>query len=505
MFLRPADEFRVFHDAEGRLTHSRHGLSHPRWGAVFMRAHNHDPPAVVVSNYQPKLKRWLVFAPVATVVFGLITFGALVAYYHNRALPGTSLASVGLSGKTEAQAVQLLQAQASSLKAVIEVDSQTKQVSYAELGLTFDVSGSLKPAFDRGLLSPPGLNDQKLSYRVKVDDQKLQAYLANITKVNQAAVDASIEIKDGKVVISPEKAGKSYGIDPAIAKQTLLAAARSGQSAKLTVANYSSKPAITSDLLATAKTEAETMIKTPLTITVHNTKVVPNPAQIGSWLIVTKTKQGATIAADSVRVGAYLDAVAKPYVKPPRAKVVVQNEDGSEKVLSAGASGIDITNKEGSAKEIATAINQHTSYNKALTIAYSDPKTIKAADYAKWIDVDLTNKRMYAYEHGTLVKEFLVSAGAPATPTVKGQFAIKTKVRKQDMRGFNADGSRYLQPDVEYVNYFYQDYAIHGNYWRPKSYFGNVNSSHGCVGVVNNDAAWIYDWAPVGTVVITHD
>ncbi len=72
------------------------------------------------------------------------------------------------------------------------------------------------------------------------------------------------------------------------------------------------------------------------------------------------------------------------------------------------------------------------------------------------------------------------------------------------MQGGNADGSRYFQPDVPYVNYFYADYAVHGNYWRPSSYFGNINSSHGCIGVSVGDGAWIYDWASIGTPVIVH-
>ncbi len=112
---------------------------------------------------------------------------------------------------------------------------------------------------------------------------------------------------------------------------------------------------------------------------------------------------------------------------------------------------------------------------------------------------------MYAYEKTNLMRTFLVSAGEPGTPTVLGQYAIKTKVAKQDMRGQNTDGSRYSQTNVQWVNYFHQDYAIHGNHWRPTSYFGNINSSHGCVGIVNSDAEWIYNWAPVGTPVIVYD
>ena len=73
------------------------------------------------------------------------------------------------------------------------------------------------------------------------------------------------------------------------------------------------------------------------------------------------------------------------------------------------------------------------------------------------------------------------------------------------MKGANVDGSRYFQAAVPYVNYFYGSYAIHGNYWRPDSWFGNINSSHGCVGINDPDDAWVYNWAPIGTPVIVHE
>jgi len=55
-----------------------------------------------------------------------------------------------------------------------------------------------------------------------------------------------------------------------------------------------------------------------------------------------------------------------------------------------------------------------------------------------------------------------------------------------------------------WVSYFYDDFAIHGKLLAAVDYFGNINSSHGCVGVQDDDAQWIYSWAPIGTPVIVH-
>jgi lipoprotein-anchoring transpeptidase ErfK/SrfK len=107
---------------------------------------------------------------------------------------------------------------------------------------------------------------------------------------------------------------------------------------------------------------------------------------------------------------------------------------------------------------------------------------------------------LYAYQNGQLVNTFLITAGAPATPTPIGEFHIWDKVALQTMTG-----PGYVQPRVPWINYFdHSGDAVHGNYWRPSSVFGNVNTSHGCVGVQVDQAEWIYNWAPIGTTVITH-
>ena len=89
------------------------------------------------------------------------------------------------------------------------------------------------------------------------------------------------------------------------------------------------------------------------------------------------------------------------------------------------------------------------------------------------------------------------------TPTVKGSFKIYAKIPLQDMRGPSPykniyPSGKYWIKNVPNVMYFYQSYAIHGNYWR--GYFGSPGS-HGCVGVAPTDAQWLYNWANIGTRV----
>ena len=114
----------------------------------------------------------------------------------------------------------------------------------------------------------------------------------------------------------------------------------------------------------------------------------------------------------------------------------------------------------------------------------------------RWIDVDLSNQRLVAYEGDTPVYWVTVSTGLPGTPTVTGQYRIYVKYLAQTM-----SGPGYYLPDVPYVMYFYQGYGIHGTYWHNN--FGHP-MSHGCVNTPTPDAQWLYNWADVGTLVNVH-
>jgi LysM repeat protein len=114
----------------------------------------------------------------------------------------------------------------------------------------------------------------------------------------------------------------------------------------------------------------------------------------------------------------------------------------------------------------------------------------------RWIDVDISSQRLTAYQGNSPVFSALISSGLPRTPTVIGRFRVQTKLRSTRMRG-----PGYDLPGVPYTMYFYKGYAIHGTYWHNN--FGHP-MSHGCVNMRTSDAGWLFNWASVGTPVVTH-
>lgn len=119
----------------------------------------------------------------------------------------------------------------------------------------------------------------------------------------------------------------------------------------------------------------------------------------------------------------------------------------------------------------------------------------------KWIEVNLTEQKLYAWEGNQKVFEFLVSTGRDGYKTPTGEFTVWRKVKYQAYKGGSKErGDYYYLPNVPYSLFFYNDsvakfkgYAVHGAYWHND--FGIKRRSSGCVNVKPEEMAKIYYWA----------
>ncbi len=126
-------------------------------------------------------------------------------------------------------------------------------------------------------------------------------------------------------------------------------------------------------------------------------------------------------------------------------------------------------------------------------------KAPAASSAGKLVVVNLSHQWLYAYKDGELVFDAPVSTGRDGMNTPAGSFSVYSKTKLQTMRG-SQGGEPWVVPDVPNVMYINGDVAIHGTYWHNK--FGTgARLSHGCINLPLRSAAWLYDWAPVGTAV----
>ncbi len=117
----------------------------------------------------------------------------------------------------------------------------------------------------------------------------------------------------------------------------------------------------------------------------------------------------------------------------------------------------------------------------------------------RWIDVDLDQQVLVAYEGPRPVYATLVSSGRRDEhrpernfETPAGSFRIQSKHVTTTMDGDTATDGPYSIEDVPWVMYFQGSYALHAAFWH--NFFG-WRMSHGCVNLAPGDARRLFLWA----------
>jgi lipoprotein-anchoring transpeptidase ErfK/SrfK len=145
---------------------------------------------------------------------------------------------------------------------------------------------------------------------------------------------------------------------------------------------------------------------------------------------------------------------------------------------------------------------------KPVGPAISRPASIGPTE--RWVDVNLSRQWATAAEGDTVVRGMPVTTGKAGFGTPTGLYSIFSRVYNETMDSAtigiprnSAEG--YYLKDILYTQYFADGgIALHTNYWQPGSVFGAYPTSHGCVGMRQADAAFLWDFATFGSRVYVH-
>jgi len=133
----------------------------------------------------------------------------------------------------------------------------------------------------------------------------------------------------------------------------------------------------------------------------------------------------------------------------------------------------------------------------------------------KEIVVSLSHQWMWAYQGGKLVYNSAVMTGRPALATPTGTYHVFLKLHPTYFYSPWPPGSPYWYPPT-FINYALEwragGFFLHDSWWHtvygpgtngwhydPK--YGWQWGTHGCVAMPLSAAAWLYNWAPIGTTV----
>ncbi len=126
----------------------------------------------------------------------------------------------------------------------------------------------------------------------------------------------------------------------------------------------------------------------------------------------------------------------------------------------------------------------------AAVVRKSDPPE-DLKENERWIDIDLSEQTLVAYEGERPVFATLVSTGRKEFETPTGSFRVYSKHVSITMDDTEAGEEAYSIEDIPWTQYFEEGYALHTAFWHNR--FGRVRS-HGCINLAPADARRLFFW-----------
>ncbi len=477
---------------------------------------------------QPIMRARTKVLTTVAVAVPLVLLGAGTAYathYQDRALPGSSVAGVPVAGLTRAEVAAAVQRRADQVTIMLDTGEVTRTAHLADLGYAVDVQPTVDAVFRANeswssyassLVSP-----RDVEAVLHLDPARTQKVVADLVRsAGRAGSDASVKLAPTKksFVVVPAVTGKSF---TATSFQDVVAAAGHGlKSATTTVKFVDSVPAVTTAEAQHVADQANALVARTVQVSDGDAEHTASKKAKASWVAIPLA-DGAlgTPTLDTAKVQSWVRNIDKDVEKAPTAGVRNVNASGAvAQVVTAAKDGVTVTNADAVAAAAVAALQSGQDYEGSFekrprpatwtehpVAAGAERLAYHASSGQKWVDVNLRAHTMTAYVGAKAVRgPVKMVNGSDKKPTVVGTFKVYLKLQKQTMRGSNADGTKYETPDVPWISYFHNGFALHGAPWRSTFGYAGARGSHGCINLPVPTAKWIYGFATVGTPVVTH-
>lgn len=461
---------------------------------------------------------------------------AVYAYkdqFEGKAFFGTKIFGEDVGGKTLDEVQTVLNKKISGITFSFLVDNTEVTVKPDEAGVVFNSGNSARQALAKGKkgkwyqswtyafssllykinpfagekVEPKLSENSEINY--KINDEKLTSFTQSLsTKFNVESQNAGLVMTGADVQVIPAVYGRKIVSDSV--KLQIIAAVKRGDSNKVKVEVEKVNPSIIEADTKEAINQAKNLISLPVTYYYKGQNFVPDKATIASWVIFNTQdvggKQKLVPAIDAKRAYSYIYSLAGK-INIPTINKKVSIENGSKQtVTQEGRDGLAVDVDRAS---VATADNLNAGKLVNLEIPTyvvkykTQVNNIFVANWDKYIEINLSTQTLYAYTAGgNLVGSWRICSGKSGFATPTGTHLVLGKSSWIRMQGGWGTSEYYNLYPIKWATWFTgSGHAIHDAYWR--SSFG-YPASHGCINMPDDGAAFIYNWASVGTPVVVH-
>lgn len=481
--------------------------------------------------------------PITLALLIILWLGACLYIYYMAAGPiaaGTNIQGVNVGGMSPDQAARKIDNEFNRNRVLnLTADGETWQVNPMEFGLWVDPNATAQQAYLYGrgdehwqqlarmLTGQPG---PTLEPVVVFSESKAKDQLAAISGiVYQLPGDPSFVFDAGAWTLIAGEPGRSMDLNATLAKLKTnpTQVISQGRMELVTVPIYADLkpyqdqlPVIEGLLMKPLQVQAYD----PITDT-RQTWDVPREL-LGSWLRLSYTEGLLEVRVDEAGFGPFLTQLErelpddKTFILPPIAYnltdrwragtpyIVTLHYPPTEYVIAPGDTLLRISYRQQMPAWMILKANPSVNADvlpigTTLTIPSRNDLLPLPIVMGKRIKLSISEQRMWVYENGEQIREFVISTGINRSPTQPGVFQTQL---------YDPDAYASVW-DLRMPNFIgiYQSWEgfWNGTHGLPTLsggrllWEGNLGHpvSYGCIILKLDEAEWLYSWAPLGTVV----
>lgn len=426
------------------------------------------------------------------------------AAWQNRMMPLVQIGEASVGGQTRVQVYHRLvtnQSKKLSKSIPVRLGGITRQSTLADLGVIEDIASEIELAYQVGR-NRSWLRDRIIPAQYRVNQAKMANTIRGLFgEVERPAESARISIDQGLTVIGPSLVGLKLDW-PRVGQQLIGSTYNQESLVELSLKTVEPETAI--DQLTPAKEQADHWLAKNIQIQIDDQTISVTQETIGQWIEFTQLPGEVVAKLNNERVQEYIADLAKQYERQVKPTIVY--EDGE--VDQEGVAGRQL-NQNQLLDRITNLLESDRNSIVVANFSEVSPKTqtktrgyIAGRTEGKYIEVNLSEQKMYTFEDDLVVGTFRVSTGKWSMPTPEGEFEINSKI---DV----AYSSRYNLYMPNWMAFIGSKYGIHGlPYWASGQVEGEDHLgkpvSHGCIRLSHADIETVYNWAEVGTKVFIH-
>jgi LysM repeat protein len=478
----------------------------------------------------------------ALLLGGVIVVGAYGYFqWFGLILPGVHVGDVALHGMTVEEATLKLHETWNAEQGIALSDGEHWWYAPpSDLGLSFDPAATAQRAYNVGHGQDPIsevltmfdsiLNGTAVTPVVQIDVAAARSGLnAQAETINLPPQEASIRFAGGQVVVVPGMPGRMLDVEATLAVLVADpgAALRDGYVPLVVV-----QVAPRNQDIGNAQAEAERLLDSDLTIrgydpiTDEHMQWTASREVIASWLTIADGAAGPEVVVDEERLAAYISELGAALgdgrsfdVEESIPLIEAALRDDSIDTLIVKHSSMTYTVQPGDtltsiAWEVGVPGWRILAANPGLgadTVSVGQTLTIPSKDdllplpvvVDKRIVVSISQQRLWVYENGELLHEYVISTGVDRSPTQPGVFQVQTHEPSAYASVWDLTMPHFLGIYEAWPGFMN---GLHGlpTLSNGQTLWADIlgrPASYGCIILDLGDAETLYNWAEEGVVV----